>query len=353
MQVSPLSEKHRLELEQAAERALSQWLPEGRDAAPREVVRALDRVLLFLKQNGDASAQARHVASLAFCFGAQLVRAGHGSWHSVSEDGSVNPSVVTRGRACLVVDAVTTMVAKHSAIGLSELFYALAADDPRELPGVVVLTPGPTADAVQRFERDVAARLTHVRKVLRMWGSPEELEAVAQHFVHLMQSARQPSWSFDATHALWLQHGGPFAGDADEHAAMRTQLWAEQVDTARAQVVTGFVSVWAGLQREPEREQLCAGWIETLLDEPGRCGAPDRLNAVLFALMGFVATDAQAFVAQLTAEREHLGGHGLRPLHIVAPRGPNEAALSYTRRFTTWEAVSAGIGRVIEALRAS
>ncbi|MBL8919555.1 MAG: hypothetical protein JNJ54_11880 [Myxococcaceae bacterium] len=351
MRASPLSEKHLTELGQAVDRALAQWLTEGGGGEPVEVVRALERVLLFLKQNGDASAQARQVSSLAFAFGQQLVRRGGWTWHSVSEDGSVNPSVVHEdGRACLVVDTVTSMVTKTCALGLVELFRGLADAAQLEAPGVVRLTVTPPLDTLDRFERDVLARLHHVRKSLRMWGSPEELEAVAEHFTHVLLTSRTPGWTFEETHALWVKHGAPFAGDADEHAAMRSRLWTEHVETARTQVTHGYASVWAALDRDPEREALLTPWIEQLLDAPKLAGTPDRLNAVLFALIGFVAKDPQAYVTHLGLTREHTGGHALRPLHVVGAPGPSEAALPYTRKFTTWDAVSNGIARVIEAL---
>lgn len=348
---APLSDKHLVEVNQAVDRALAQWLPGVDTSQPLEVVRALERVLLFLQQNGDASAQARHVASLAFAFGQQLVRAGGWGWHSVSEDGSVNPSVVRAdGRACLVVDAVTAMVTKTSSAGLVELYRGLLDDAALETPGVLRVTSEAGHDAVARLERDVLTRLAQLRASLRMWRSPEELEAVAEHFTHVLLAARTPGWSFEQTHALWVAEGAPFAADADEHADMRSRLWGENLEQARSQVTLGFVSVWAALERDPEREPLLTPWIEALLDAPRLAGPPDRLNAVLFALIGFVAKDPQAYVTHLAAERTRTGGHELRPLHIVAPPGPNDAALTYTRKFATWEAVSSGIGRVIEAV---
>lgn len=78
MRVSPLSDKHVTELNQAVDRALGQWLTGPVPSEPLDVVRALERVLLFLKQNGDASAQGRHVASLAFAFGEKRCGSGRG-----------------------------------------------------------------------------------------------------------------------------------------------------------------------------------------------------------------------------------------------------------------------------------
>jgi len=351
--VTPLSEKHLVELDQAVERALSQWLTPQVPSEPVAVVRALDRVLLFLKQNGDASAQARQVSSLAFAFGEQVVRAGGWAWRSVSEDGSVNPSIVrdADGRACLVVDTVTAMVLRRCETGLSTLFEALVTGTAAvEVPGLVTVATTPTGDAQARFERDVLARLLHLRKSARMWASPDELEAVGQHFTHVLLASRVTGWSFEQTQGLWATHGAPFAGDADEHASMRTRLWGEHLETARSQVALGFVSIWAGLDRDPEREPKVTPWLEALLDAPRLAGSPDRLNAVLFALMGFVAKDPQAYVAHLSREREHAGGHSLRPLHVVGPPGPTEAHLTYTRKFTSFSAVAEGIGRVVEAL---
>ncbi len=351
MRVSPLSDKHLLEVVQASERALAQWLTVPGVPEPLELVRALERVLLFLKQNGDASAQARQVSSLAFAFGQQLVRTGAWEWKSVSEDGSVNPSVVNgAGRACLVVDTVTAMVTQRSSVGLVELFRGLLDEAATDVPGVVRVTPTFPPTVLERLERDVLARLSHVRGALRMWRSPEELEAVAEHFTHVLLSAHRPGWTFEQTHALWMKHGGPFAKDPDEHADMRSRMWGEQLETARSQVTLGFVEIWALLDRDAEREALMTPWIEELLDAPKLAGAPDCLSAVLFSLIGFVARDPQAYVTHLSAERERVGGHPLRPFHIVGPPGPSEAALTYTRKFSSWEAVSTGIERVVKAL---
>lgn len=124
MLVTPLSEKHRAELELAVERALGQWA-KGVEA-PADIVAALERVLLFLKQNAvGASAQARQVASLGFCFGQQLVRAGW-TWESISDDGGVNPAVVApdRSRACLVVDVMTLLVMGEAKGSLGGLYRA-------------------------------------------------------------------------------------------------------------------------------------------------------------------------------------------------------------------------------------
>lgn len=346
MQQAPLSEKHRHELSQAVDRALAQWLTEGTPEAPLDVVRALERVLLFLRQNGDAHAQSRHVASLAFALGEQLVKGGGWSWCSVSEDGSVNPSVIRQdGLACLVVDAVTEMVTKTSEVGLVELFRALQGTPSARLPGVLRVTTAPL-EASPVFERDVLARLGHLRKALRMWGSPEELEAVAQHFTHVLLRARSPGWQFEETWALWVREGAPFAKDPEEHAEMRSRLWADHLETARSQVTLAYASVWAALARDAEREHRLGPWIEALLDAPQLAGPPDRLNAILFALIGFVATDPQAYVNHLALERERTGGHPLRPLQVVAPPGPSEAGLSWTRRFTSWDDVANGIERV-------
>jgi len=204
-------------------------------------------------------------------------------------------------------------------------------------------------EAQASFERDVAARLRHLAKTARMWGSPEELEAAATHFTHVWLASRG-AWRFEQTHGLWRTLGAPFAGDADEHALMRSRMYAEREAEARTQVVLGYASVWAELARNAERERRVGPWIEALLDDPSRAGKPDLLNIVLFSLMGFVAAEAPGFVRQLSAVRERVGGHELRGLHIVGQRGPSEAGLTYTRKFTTWDAVTGGIDAVLAHL---
>lgn len=128
LSVAPLSEQHATELALAVERARAQWA-KGL-SAPEAVVAALERVLLFLRQNGAASPQARHVASLAFCFGQQVVAARGWMWKSVSDDGSVNPSIVSPDgkRAVLVVDVMTRLVVGTEKASLAGLFKALTSE---------------------------------------------------------------------------------------------------------------------------------------------------------------------------------------------------------------------------------
>lgn len=182
-----------------------------------------------------------------------------------------------------------------------------------------------------------------------MWGSPEELETVAMHFAHALWLSRDPGWTFEQTFEKWRALGGLFAGDADEHATMRARMWGESIAQSRVQVQQGYLVVWTSLDRVPAREALLASHIEGLIDFPERVSTPDRLNMVLFALMGFVAADAPKFVQALSLERHRVGGHELRPLQVVAPPGPSDAALTYTRNFTTWPQVIGGIERFLES----
>ncbi len=202
------------------------------------------------------------------------------------------------------------------------------------------------------LELALLQRLRQLQKTARMWGSPEELECVALHLTHVLFAARASGWTLEQTFAAWHAQGGPFAADADEHAAMRSKLWGAEEELARSQVVQGFVVVWAGLERDPEREAAVGPWLEALLDGPQRAGTPDRLNMTLFTLMGFVAKDAARYVQALSLERHRVGGHELRPLPVVAPPGPTEAALTYTRNFTSWPRVIEGISAMLEVLEA-
>jgi hypothetical protein len=127
MNVTPLSEAHVGQLALAVERARAQWVP--RLEAPRDVVVGLERVLLFLRQNGSPSKQARQVASLAFLFGAQVVAGSDWRWASVCEDDGVNPSLVSAdGRwACCLVDVATTLVMERRGVTLLGLYEGLLA----------------------------------------------------------------------------------------------------------------------------------------------------------------------------------------------------------------------------------
>lgn len=200
------------------------------------------------------------------------------------------------------------------------------------------------------LETAIVRRLTELTRTARMWGSPEELECVAMHFSHVLLSSRAEGWTLEQTFERWKSLGGPFAQDAEEHAAMRSKMWGEEVVRARTQVVEGFLVVWTGLQRQPEREAAFGPWIERLLDFPDQAGTPDRLNMTLFALMGFVAADPQAYVAALGLERHRIGGHELRALPVVGPPGPSEAALTYTRNFQSWARVTEGISALVSGL---
>jgi hypothetical protein len=66
--------------------------------------------------------------------------------------------------------------------------------------------------------------------------------------------------------------------------------------------------------------------------------------------MGFVARDPAAFVKALNLERHRIGGHELRALPVVAPHGPSDAGLTYTRNFTTWPRVIEGIEAMLARL---
>jgi hypothetical protein len=124
LRVAPLTDEHHRQLSLAVDRALQQWAPTLNE--PKEIIAALDRVLLFLRQNGGASVQSRQVASLAFVFGAQVVRSAGWAWHSVSDDDHVNPAIVSADatRAVLVVDVVTELVLEATKGSLVDLHLA-------------------------------------------------------------------------------------------------------------------------------------------------------------------------------------------------------------------------------------
>ncbi len=197
-------------------------------------------------------------------------------------------------------------------------------------------------------EESLIARLRGMTKTARMWGSPAELECAALHFSHVLWAQRAPEWTLANTQQRWASAGGPFAQDEAAHAAMRAKLYGGEEERARVQVVQGFVVVWASLAREPAREAAAGTWVETLLDTPQLAGAPEQLNMALFALMGFVAADAQAYVQALSVERHRVGGHELRPLAVVAPPGPADVAATYAGSFQSWGRVIDGISQVME-----
>jgi len=124
MQMAQLSSQHRREIDRSIAIAKAQWTKDLHHPSP--IIQSLGRILLFLRQNGGASRQARHVASLAFVMGEQVVQHAGWRWMSVSEDGSVNPAIVSPDgrRACLVVDAVTLLLVDSSLGTVARLFQA-------------------------------------------------------------------------------------------------------------------------------------------------------------------------------------------------------------------------------------
>lgn len=140
MRASALSEKHQGELRLAAERALAQWLGAGPRPEPAQVVQGLERVLLFLRQNGSPSRQAAQVTSLALAWGEQVVRAAGWSWMNVAEGGALNPGLVSPGgaHACLPVDLVTVLVMEKR--GSLAALYRKLVDGPLPPPRAGSLT---------------------------------------------------------------------------------------------------------------------------------------------------------------------------------------------------------------------
>lgn len=137
MQVTELSAKHLGELQLATERALQQW---AKDVfVPQQILAAMERVSLFLKQNGGAAKQARQVTSLAFIVGEQVVQLGGWRWVSVSDDGSLNPAILSPDgkRACLVLDFMTLLVSGQGSGSVGSLVRACLEGQAHE--GVVVL----------------------------------------------------------------------------------------------------------------------------------------------------------------------------------------------------------------------
>jgi len=130
VRASPLSEQHRGEIRLAVERALAQWLGAGPPREPAQVVQGLERVLLFLRQNGSPSRQAAHVTSLALAWGEQVVRAAGWAWMNVAEEGALNPGLVSPGgaHACLPVDVVTVLVMERK--GSLVALYRRLVDGP-------------------------------------------------------------------------------------------------------------------------------------------------------------------------------------------------------------------------------
>lgn len=123
--VETLSPKHLGEISLTVERGTAQWLKGS--PTPAQAVAQLERVLLFLKQNGGASRQAQHVTSLALIFGEQVCAVSGWRWMNVSDDGRLNPGLVSAdgAHACLPVDVVTRLLMRQQIPSLGELFTML------------------------------------------------------------------------------------------------------------------------------------------------------------------------------------------------------------------------------------
>ena len=195
---------------------------------------------------------------------------------------------------------------------------------------------------MKELHADIVSRLKQVLKTARMWGSPAEFEAAVLHLAHVSLSLEEPGATVATTRARWARHFALSDDDVAEHARMRSRFWQTEEETARAQVVQGYVVLWAAAPRHSSREAALTPIIESLIDGPHQAGTPDTLNAALFTLMGFASPDLPKFAQLLAFERQRVGGHDLRPFHIVAAPGPSDAALPYMYQFKDWP-------RVIEA----
>ena len=124
-----LSEVHQQQIAKATVQALVQWLPNHASLGPADIVQQLDRVVLFLQQNGSPSRQAAQVTSLAFSWGMQLQRTLGWQWVNAEGDQGFNPALLSADGQWLVcpVDIVTALVMKHAQGSLAKLYGALVA----------------------------------------------------------------------------------------------------------------------------------------------------------------------------------------------------------------------------------
>ena len=147
-----LSEVHQQQIARATLQALVQWLPGHASLSPVEIVQRLDRVVLFLQQNGSPSRQAGQVTSLAFAWGMQVQRALGWQWVNAATDGTFNPALQSEdGRLlCCAVDVVTALVMRQASGSLLKLFNELtSAQVPAdaELPHRIELAERPAVRA--------------------------------------------------------------------------------------------------------------------------------------------------------------------------------------------------------------
>ncbi len=139
LEVSPLPAPLALQLKQSIASAERQWLGQpGALMEADEILQRLERVVLFLRQNGSPSRQAGQVAALAFLFGEWLVRQQGFSWCCAQLDGATTPAVLSFDctTVCSVVDVVTQLVMHQNQLSFKQAIFACAARDVSNFDGV-------------------------------------------------------------------------------------------------------------------------------------------------------------------------------------------------------------------------
>jgi hypothetical protein len=143
--IEPLPSRLSAQLRASVASARKQWQLENPATIKSMSVMDLQRVLLFLRQNGSPSQQAGQVAALAFLFGECLAQDFGWSWCAARFDYHSVPALLSPhgNRVLAVIDIVTVSVLSNQAPSLPTLYRQIERGETETLDSVYAVTDRP------------------------------------------------------------------------------------------------------------------------------------------------------------------------------------------------------------------
>ncbi len=139
--IEPLPPHLGAQLRAAIASARKQWMVEVSITIKSLSVSDLQRVLLFLRQNGSPSQQAGQVTALAFLFGECVVQDFGWRWCLARLDQAAVPALLSPDgtRVLAVIDIVTNCVLSRNALSLPKLHHHIERAEVGSLDSVYVV----------------------------------------------------------------------------------------------------------------------------------------------------------------------------------------------------------------------